>query len=138
MTDLPPFADRLTRHQYRETFGRYADKAMQDHAEREGHVPPGVGPVSVSRFGENSRTVVWEWVTGEDSTGQLKELWFADGPWVGQQPRMIAADIAKGEQVMFQKFDSVNKLDPNDTSPVSVTYEVNQREDGIWFGRWVR
>lgn len=138
MTD--PYAHRMTRHQYRETFGGYSDKAMQDHAEREGHVPPGVGPVSVSRFGESSRDVVWEWITGDDTTGQLKEVWFADGPWAGQRPRVIEADIPAGAIVAFPDFGpGFQELDEDgNLNPMDIRYRLEQREDGLWFGRWTR
>jgi hypothetical protein len=139
MTDYPPMAGRLTRHQYRETFGQYSDKAMQDHAELEGHVPPGVAPVNVSWFGERSRDVVWEWITGEDSTGQLKEMWCADGPWAGR-PRMVEADITVGALVAFPNFGpGFQELDEDgNLNPMDIRYRLEQRADGLWFGRWTR
>lgn len=129
----------LTRRQYRETFRQCSDQTMQDHAEREGHVPPGVGPAGVSWFGENSRDVVWEWMDGEDPSGRRKLLWFADGPWKGQRPRWIEADITAGAVVAFpnfgpgfQEFDEDGNLNSMDTR-----YRLEQRADGLWFGRWV-
>lgn len=137
MTTESPFADRLTRHQYR-TAWHGPESEAQAHAERHGNVPPGVGPIEVKRFGE-LREMVWEWYTGKDSTGQLKELWFADGPWAGQRPRMIEADIPAGAVVAFpdfgpgfQEFDGDGNL-----NPMSIQYRIEQREDGLWFGRWI-
>lgn len=139
MTEMPSQAEQLTRHQYRKTFSRCSDRAMQEHAEREGHVPPGIGPVSVSWYGESSRTVIWEWIKGEDSTGQTKEMWFADGPWAGQRPRKIEADLPNGTVVAFPNLAETEDADDDgNLNPMDIRYRLEQREDGLWFGRWVR
>ena len=127
----------LTRRQYRKTFRQCTDQDMQDYAEREGHVPPGIGPVNVSWFGENIRTVVWEWITGEDPTGRFKEMWFADGPWAGQRPQLIEADIPAGAIVAFPDFDpDFQEFDRDgNLTPMNIRYQIDQRADGLWFGR---
>jgi hypothetical protein len=131
MNELPPFLDQLTRHQYRlDGVKPGHEKDAQKHAEEEGHVPPGVGPVKVSNWA-HSYDYVWEWITGTDSTGRVKEMWFADGPFAGQPPRAIDADTPARERIIFQ---TPRSNDPD--APASCTYELYEREDGLWYGRW--
>jgi hypothetical protein len=124
MTKIPyPYADSLTRHHYPLADWRGTEAEAQRHAERDGHVPPAVRPVYVKS---------WNFTT--DFAWQC--LWFADGPWAGTS-RMIEAEADKGDRVIFPTFDRVDDLVPGDKSPAAYTYEVDQREDGLWFGRWV-
>jgi hypothetical protein len=137
MTEFPAHSDRLTQHQFRLDNWHGPEAAAQRHAEHEGHVPPGVKPVHAKRW-EFSSEYVWQWITGEDTTGNLKEMWFADGPWVGQRPRMIDADTQKGDLVAFPRFDIEDEFESDGTlARTDHRYKVDQREDGLWYGRWV-
>ena len=136
MNELPPFADSLTRHEYRLEDWRGTAEQAQQHAERQGHVPPAVRPVDVEQS-NFPNDYVWQWLTGKDSTGQLKEIWFVDGPLAGTRPRMIEAGTPKGARVIFTTFDRTDDIIPGDQSPAFYTYEVDQRDDGLWFGRWM-
>lgn len=141
MTEIPPVptpAEILTRRSYRLDNVKHGhERDAQRLAEKEGHVPPGIEPVFVQKW-PHASDYVWEWITSEDTTGRLKELWFADGPWAGQRPRMIEADIPVGTVVAFRNFGpGVQELDEDDNlTPADIRYRVEQRADGLWFGRW--
>ena len=131
MTDLPPFIDELTRCEYRVSNWHGTEREAQERAEREGHVPPGTGPVEVGHWAY-SYDYRWQWFLGKDTTGQLKEMWLSDGPLVGRHPRAIPASAEVGEQVAVP-----NDRDDDPNAPTSYAYELHEREDGLWYGRWV-
>ncbi|MEU5157318.1 hypothetical protein [Glycomyces sp. NPDC021274] len=141
MTDLDDLYPKvtLTRREYVIHSWLGPDQGAQQHAEREGHVPPGVDSIRVTWFGgfDQPRSITWQWLDGEDPSGKRKLLWFADGPWKGQAPRWIEADVPEGADYLFLTFDRIDDIKPGDTTPAAYRYRVEQREDGLWFGRCV-
>jgi hypothetical protein len=132
-----PMNHTLTRHQYRIDDVRHGhEKDAQHRAEKEGHVPPGVGPLEVIAWGSSTSDYVWQWITGDDPTGETTEVWFADGPLSGQS-RAIPYAVEVGDRLPVKAWPLAAGPNAEQLRATEDVYEVQQREDGLWYGRIV-
>lgn len=107
---------------------------VQSWAEKQG-VPPGLKPEVHSIPSDAPGTEAppevtleyhWHWQISADPTGATRQIWFADGPLRGTDNMIPAesllwtiADYPLGPDGPYQRY----------------TYQIEQREDGLWIGR---